>query len=68
MRYIDNFLEYLYVIRKHSENTIINYRVDLCEFLEFTQGRVSIDKDTVNKYLKLLIRLYILVNLENTLP
>lgn len=54
MRYIDNFLEYLYVIRKHSENTIINYRVDLCEFLEFTQGRVSIDKDTVNKYLKLL--------------
>lgn len=52
MKYVDDFLEYLYVIKKHSENTIINYRVDLCEFLEFTGNKIRIDKEMVNSYLK----------------
>ena len=54
MKYIDEFLEYLLVIKKHSDNTIINYKVDLCEFLEFTNGNILITKDDVNSYLKYL--------------
>ena len=52
MKYVDRFLEYLQVVKRHSENTIINYKVDLCDFLEFTNGYISIDRDMVNKYLK----------------
>ena len=34
MEYINNFLEYLEVIKKHSENTINSYKIDLMDFLE----------------------------------
>lgn len=55
MKYIDEFLEYLLVIKKHSENTIINYQVDLLEFSEFMNGKyLHINKDDVNRYLKQL--------------
>lgn len=54
MKYIDDFLEYLVVVKKHSDNTIINYRVDLLEFMSFTNNNIDIKKDDVNNYLKYL--------------
>ena len=55
MKYIDDFLEYLLVVKKHSENTIINYRVDILEFKEFMNNNLlDITKDDVNNYLKYL--------------
>jgi len=55
MKYIENFLEYLKVIKKHSEHTIINYQNDLIDFLEFNDNKIlNIDKDIVNKYMQYL--------------
>ena len=55
MKYIDDFLEYLDVIKKHSEHTIINYQNDLIEFLKFNNDKVlNVDKDIVNKYMQYL--------------
>ena len=56
MKYIDQFLEYLLVVKKQSDNTIINYRVDLCEFLKFTNNNIDINKDDVNNYLDYLYK------------
>ena len=53
MKYIDEFIEYLQVVKKHSENTIINYRVDLSEFNEYMNNNLlKITKDDVFNYLK----------------
>ena len=53
MNYIDEFLEYLVVVKKHSDNTIVNYRNDLLEFYEYTGDNLtSVDKDMVFDYLK----------------
>ncbi len=58
MKYIDSFLDYLIVIKKHSQNTIINYKNDLLEFNEFTKDKLlDIDKNTVNDYLNHLYKL-----------
>ena len=55
MKYIEEFLEYLDVIKKHSEHTIINYQNDLIDFLEFNDNKIlNIDKDIVNKYMQYL--------------
>ena len=55
MNYIDDFLEYLLVVKKHSDNTIVNYRVDILEFNEYTNKNIlNINKDTVFEYLKYL--------------
>ena len=55
MKYIDDFLEYLYVIKKHSIHTINNYKIDLIDFLDFNKNNIrNIDKDTVNKYMQYL--------------
>lgn len=55
MKYIDDFLEYLLVVKKHSDNTITNYNVDLLEFNEFMNDKLlNIDKNDVNNYLKYL--------------
>lgn len=52
MKYVTNFLEYLQVVKRHSENTIKNYQVDILEFMEFTKGEIAtVKKDTVNNYL-----------------
>jgi len=48
---INNFLEYLQVIKKHSKNTIISYRKDLLEFFEYNNKTLNISKETVNSYL-----------------
>ena len=53
MKYIVEFLEYLDVIKKHSEHTIINYQNDLIDFLEFNNNKIlKIDKNIVNKYMQ----------------
>ncbi len=55
MNYIDEFLEYLVVVKKHSDNTITNYRIDLLEFNEYCNSNIiNINKDTVYEYLKYL--------------
>lgn len=55
MKYILDFLEYLDVVRKHSNHTIRNYRVDILDFLAFNNNKIlDIDKDIVNNYMKKL--------------
>ena len=55
MQYIDDYLEYLKYIKKHSEHTINNYRIDLIEFYNFTKKDIlNINKDIVNKYMQYL--------------
>lgn len=51
MNYIDDFLEYLLVVKKHSDNTIINYRVDILEFFNYNGENININKEDINKYL-----------------
>lgn len=51
MDYIDDFLEYLLVVKKHSDNTIINYRVDILEFFNYNGENININKEDINKYL-----------------
>ena len=58
MKYIDEFLDYLKVIKKHSENTIINYKTDIIEFNEFMKGNsLSVEKEDINNYLNNLYSL-----------
>ena len=53
MKYIEDFLEYLEVIKKHSQHTINNYKIDLEDFLNFNNNKVlNINKDIVNKYMQ----------------
>jgi len=55
MKYIDKFLEYLDVIKKHSVHTINNYKIDLLEFLEFNNNNIlNVNRDIVNKYMQYL--------------
>ena len=54
---IEEFLEYLDSIRKYSEHTIRNYKIDLYQFIEFlyksneTMLLLDIDKDIIKEYL-----------------
>lgn len=49
---IEEFLQYLKVIKKHSSNTITNYQLDLIDFYKFSEGKIlEVNKDTINKYL-----------------
>ena len=54
MKYINDFLEYLCVIKKHSENTINGYKMDLLEYLDFNSNILNISRDIVNSYMKYL--------------
>lgn len=55
MKYILDFLEYLDVIKKHSEHTINNYEIDLIDFLEFNGNKLfNVDREIVNKYMQYL--------------
>lgn len=55
MKYINNFLEYLDVVKKHSDNTIDNYKIDLLDFLDFNDKKVvNVDRATVNRYMQYL--------------
>lgn len=54
MKEISSFLEYLKVIKKHSEHTIRNYESDILEFYEFNNSKLLHDKEIVANYLKYL--------------
>ena len=54
MKYIDYFLEYLLVVKKHSDNTIINYKNDITNFLEFNSFNIDVSRDDISNYLKYL--------------
>lgn len=57
MRYIDDFLDYLKVVKKHSDNTIISYHGDILEFNEFIHENIlGIDKAMVEGYLTLMYK------------
>lgn len=48
---VEEFLEYLKVIKKHSENTISSYKKDILEFYNLNNNSINISKDIVNNYL-----------------
>ena len=55
MKYIIDFIDYLNYIKKHSENTIKNYQVDLVEFYNFNNKELlNVDKNVVNNYMQYL--------------
>ncbi len=55
MNYIDLFLDYLSNNKNYSELTIINYRKDLEEFLNFINKNLNlVNKEDIKKYLLLL--------------
>ena len=55
MKYIDDFLEYLEVVKKHSIHTVNNYKVDLLDFYEFNKEKLfNVDRDIVNRYMQYL--------------
>lgn len=53
MKNIERFLDYLKSVRGLSQNTIINYKIDLRDFYKFTEGK-KIDLDIIRSYLKKL--------------
>jgi len=54
MDYINKFLKYLTVVKKYSEYTITNYKIDLLELYDFTTDLINIDNITVREYLDYL--------------
>ena len=58
MKYINNYLEYLRVVRKYSDKTILSYYDDLVEYQEFLQNNfiniLDINDKVVKDYLKYL--------------
>jgi len=55
-RYIEKFLRYLEVEKNYSAHTLLNYKIDLNEFMKFIEG-AQIDKVnylTLRKYLAAL--------------
>lgn len=52
MKYIDDFIRYLNVIKKDSNYTLINYRNDLLELYDFCTDIVNIDEVIVREYLE----------------
>lgn len=58
MKYIDKYLEYLKVVKKYSDLTILSYRDDLTEYYEFLGDNFinvpEVNYDSASKYLKYL--------------
>ena len=54
MQEINNFLEYLQIYKKHSNNTINSYQIDILEFYKFNHSKININKEVVNNYLSYL--------------
>lgn len=54
MKYIADYLNYLKVIKKHSNYTIINYQHDLLELYDFTTELTKINPKMVQDYLEYL--------------
>ncbi len=54
MKYIEEFIKYLKIIKKHSDYTIVNYRVDLIELYDFKNDLLSITDKDRDAYLECL--------------
>lgn len=54
MQYIEEFINYLKVVKKDSNYTIINYKDDLEELYDFTTDLINIDEIIVSEYLEYL--------------
>lgn len=54
MKYIEEYLKYLKVIKKNSGYTITNYRNDLLELYDFKMDLLKVNEDDVSDYLKFL--------------
>ena len=56
MKYIDKYLDYLKVVKKYSDKTILSYYDDLIEYSEFLgnnfRNTLDIDLDITKDYLK----------------
>lgn len=54
MKYIDDFIKYLKVVKKDSGYTLINYKDDLLELYDFCNDLINIDNIIVKEYLEFL--------------
>lgn len=54
MNYIDKFINYLKIMKKDSEHTLINYKNDLMELYDFYNDYLVIDEKDVSNYLEYL--------------
>ena len=54
MDYINKFLKYITVVKKYSDYTITNYKIDLLELYDFTTDLINIDNIIVREYLDYL--------------
>ena len=54
MKYIDKYLEYLKVVKKDSNYTINNYRIDLEELYDFNTDILGLKSKDVSDYLEFL--------------
>lgn len=54
MNYIEDFINYLKVVKKDSQYTLINYKEDLLELYDFYTDLTKIDEVTVSEYLEYL--------------
>ena len=54
MKYIEKFINYLKVVKKDSNYTIINYKDDLLELYDFYTDLINIDEMIVSEYLEYL--------------
>ena len=59
MKYIEKYLDYLKVVKKYSNKTILSYYDDLIEYNEFLGNNfkniLNIDIDITKEYLKYLM-------------
>ena len=44
MKYIEDFIKYLKVVKKDSNYTLVNYKNDLLELYDFYTDIINIDK------------------------
>lgn len=56
MKYIEDFLKYLKIIKKHSEYTITNYQKDLIELYNFNNNILKLSEKDRDEYLEYLYK------------
>ena len=54
MKFIEAYLNYLKVLKKDSDYTIISYKNDLLELYDFTNDLIGITPKTIQEYLEYL--------------
>ncbi|MEE3343738.1 MAG: tyrosine-type recombinase/integrase [Bacilli bacterium] len=54
MKYIDDFIKYLKVVKKDSNYTLVNYKEDLLELYDFSSDLINVDEVVAREYLEYL--------------